>query len=252
MSEENSKSLDLFGIKPIAESVNTVTKAAVDGAAAFLGRICLPASEEFGLLLRDKVSAWRSANFVSIARKAEANMARSNASKEAHAHPRILFKIIQEGSWSEDAVVQDMWAGLVQSSCNDSGDDDSNLIFINLLSNMTKLQAKILKYACEKAPKTVDPNGLIKPGEVSIEYEELTEIAGEKDFQRLDRELDHLRALELIDGGFRFGLGRQASVEPTPLALHMYVRSQGSQASPAEFFELELPGAPDDGPAVES
>ena len=72
-------------------------------------------------------------------------MARSNASKNVHAHPRILFKIIEEGSWSEDGVVQDMWAGLVQSSCSDSGDDDSNLIFINLLSNMTKLQAKILK-----------------------------------------------------------------------------------------------------------
>ena len=120
---------------------------------------------------------------------------------------------------------------------------------------MTKLQAKILKHACEKAPKTVDANGLVVPGDVSIEYEELTGIAGEKDIQRLDRELDHLRALELIAGGLKFGVIGQASVEPTALALHMYVRSQGSRASPAEFFELELPGSPDDGddgPAVES
>ena len=127
-----------------------------------------------------------------------------------------------------------MWAGLVQSSCDESGSDDSNLIFVNLLSNMTKLQARILKHACEEAPKTVDTNGLINPGVVLLGYEELADIAGEVDIQRLDRELDHLRALELIDGGFIFGLVKQARLQPTPLALHMYVRSQGSRgiASP--------------------
>lgn len=49
MSEDN-KSLDVLGVKPIADSVNTVTKGTVDGASAFLSRICLPAAEEFGLL----------------------------------------------------------------------------------------------------------------------------------------------------------------------------------------------------------
>ena len=94
-SDESSRSLDILGIKPISESVNTVTKATVDGAAAFLRRICLPASEEFGLLLRDKVSGWRSLNSVLIAQKAEENMVRSNAAKNVHAHPRILFKIMK-------------------------------------------------------------------------------------------------------------------------------------------------------------
>ena len=66
---EDGKSLDVFGIKPVADSINTVTKGAVDGAGAFFGRICLPAAEEFGLLLRDKVSAWRARNIVRIAEK---------------------------------------------------------------------------------------------------------------------------------------------------------------------------------------
>ncbi len=70
MTDDN-KSLDILGIKPIADSVNTVTKGTVDGASAFLSRICLPAAEEFGLLLRDKVSAWRSNNAIAIAHKAK-------------------------------------------------------------------------------------------------------------------------------------------------------------------------------------
>jgi hypothetical protein len=53
MAEDNSKSLDILGIKPIADAVNTVTRDAVEGAAAFLSRICLPAAEEYGLLLPD-------------------------------------------------------------------------------------------------------------------------------------------------------------------------------------------------------
>ncbi len=55
MADEKS-SVDLFRIKPLGEAAKIVTQAAVDGAGAFLGRICLPAAEEFGLLLRDKVA----------------------------------------------------------------------------------------------------------------------------------------------------------------------------------------------------
>ena len=42
----DDKSLDILGIKPVADSVNRLTRAAVDGASAFLSRICLPAAEE--------------------------------------------------------------------------------------------------------------------------------------------------------------------------------------------------------------
>lgn len=60
------ESRDVFGLAPFGESLHTLTKAAVDGAAAFLGRICLLAAEEFGLLLRDKISRWRAANAVAV------------------------------------------------------------------------------------------------------------------------------------------------------------------------------------------
>jgi hypothetical protein len=71
MSKNEWQSLDVLGIKPLAEAINTVIKGTVDGAAVFLGRICLPAAEEFGLLLRDRVSHWRRQNLIRIAEKAE-------------------------------------------------------------------------------------------------------------------------------------------------------------------------------------
>lgn len=71
MSDEKSKSLDVLGVKPFADAINTTTKGIVDGAGAFLGKICLPAAEEFGLFLKDKVSTWRGNNALQIVVSAE-------------------------------------------------------------------------------------------------------------------------------------------------------------------------------------
>ena len=51
MGKDENKSLDLLGIKPILHAINTFSKGTVDGASAFLSRVCLPAAEEFGLLI---------------------------------------------------------------------------------------------------------------------------------------------------------------------------------------------------------
>ena len=110
--KDESKSLDILGIKPVGDAISKLTTALVDGSAAFLSRICLPASEEFGLLLRDKVSSWRAANLVAMLENAEKKVADNNLDG-LHAHPRIVSSILEEGSWIDDVVVQDMWAGLL-------------------------------------------------------------------------------------------------------------------------------------------
>lgn len=241
MSEK--KSLDILGIQPVAEAVNKLTTGAVDGAAAFLSRICLPAAEEFGLLLRDKVHHWRSANMVAVTQMAEAKLTLSGAGPEVYAHPRLLGTILDEGSWTSDSEVQEMWAGLLASSCTASGDDDSNLLFVNLLSRLTRLQARVMKYACEHLPKAVTQVGLIVPLErLTVSRAELVGITGEDDVQRLDRELDHLRSLELlaIHSGFPANsVDLTADITPTGLAIHMYVRCQGVRKPPPDYFGLK-------------
>lgn len=238
--KEDSKSLDVLGIKPIADSINTVTVAAVNGTSAFLGRICSPAAEEFGLLLRDRVRGWRVKNLASIASKAEEYLKDANTKMDVQAHPRIVSNILEEGSWTEDSVVQDLWAGLLASSCTEAGDDDSNLIFINLLSQLTKMQAHILKYVCENAAIKIAPeSGLILTEEFIIELDALKKIASEKDIHRLDREIDHLRDIGLIHGGFWPNTSKRIQIQPTVLALHLFVRGQGVRTSPIDYFDLK-------------
>lgn len=243
MSEKDSNSLDILGIKPVGEAVNSVVKGTVDGAAAFLSRICLPAAEEFGLLLRDKVSHWRTANLIKISQKAEKKLEATPDSKEWHAHPRLVHLTLENGSWADSNEFQEMWAGLLASSCTKDGRDESNLIFINLLSQLTSVQVRVLNYCCEKSKKNVTLGGWIAGEPLSISLEELQTITGTEDFHRIDRELDHLRSIELTAFGSGFNPDSTvAEITPTALALHLYVRCQGSLQSPNEFFGLAASG----------
>lgn len=234
MTDDN-KSLDILGIKPIADSVNTVTKGTVDGASAFLSRICLPAAEEFGLLLRDKVSAWRSNNAIAIAHKAQKILEKQARGRLVSAHPRIIFSTIENGSWAENDLMQDFWAGLLASSCTPDGKDESNHILIGILSQLTTSQAKLIKYVCETVKPYKSKAGWIGANKLYIEANEIVRITGINDLHQLDRELDHLRSLELITGGFSPDT-TEADVTPHALCLQLYVRSQGYVGSPVEYF----------------
>lgn len=239
MTEKNGKSVDYLGIAPYGEALNTVAKEAMAGAGAFLGRICLPAAEEFGLLLRDKVAGWRTKNIIQITNKAE-ELLSSASEKDLHAHPRLVGKVINEGSWADDEKVKDMWAGLLASSCTKDGQDETNLIFMNLLSQITSVQAKIINHACESSKKNVSLAGWLHADHLQIELKQLQELTAINDFHRLDRELDHLRVLGLIDmaGGFN-PFSTSANITPSALALQMYVRCRGFSGSPVKYFGLE-------------
>lgn len=238
MCTEKDKSLDVLGIKPVADAVNTVTSGTVEGASAFLSRICLPAAEEFGLLLKDKVSAWRESNAVSIVKKAEEKHKKNSISENTHAHPRLVMTAFETGSWSDADFVQEMWGGLLASSCCEDGRDEGNLIFMGLLSQLTTTEAIILNHCCETAEIEISKAGWIgAKNSFSMEISELTELTGIDDIHRIDRELDHLRSLELAETGFHHN-STQATMYPTSLGLHMYVRCQGYIGSPLDYYGL--------------
>lgn len=130
--------------------------------------------------------------------------------------------------------------GLLSSSCTESGDDDSNLLFVNLLSELTKLQARLLNYICENAPKSALPNGLIDSEDMTIAFKTLQDITGETNIHRLDLEIDHLREVGLIYGGFDPYGTADPVAQPSAIALNMYVRCHGSRESPIDFFCIEI------------
>jgi hypothetical protein len=237
---EGNNSLDILGIQPIGESIKIVTEGTVKGASAFLSAICLPAAEEFGLLLRDRVSAWRAKNAVEIVIQAQELLKEQMEHVVLHAHPRIIYETIEKGSWAEDQTMQGMWAGLLASSCTAKGKDESNLIFINILSILTSSQAEIINYACENAHVSKSSGGWVKANIILVESAFLKGLTSIDDEHQLDHELDHLRELGFIYGGFDPN-STQATITPTALCLQFYARAHGFVGSPFDFYQASEP-----------
>lgn len=238
---DDSKSLDVLGLKPVAESVNTITKGTVEGASAFLSRICLPAAEELGFLLRDKVSNWRARNAAAVLTSAEAKYTASER-KQAHAHPRIAYAVVENGSWCEDADIQSMWAGLLVTACNEKGGDQDNLLFVNLLAQLTTSQVRILNFVCQNSKKSKSGNDLLLAEDFIASIDKTFEISGVDEIHRLDLALDHLRNLGLLSdhSGLDFKAVPLMHVDLTPsyVALQLYVRCNGYGGSLLTYFNL--------------
>ncbi len=186
----------------------------------------------------ERIEAWRSKNARTILEKARRKMADDgDTANLTMAHPRLTYILLDQGSWHDDASIQDMWAGLLASSCAGDDRDESNLIFINLLGGMTVNEIAMFNYACNVANKIVSPEGLIIADVLHCELQTIGRVAGVTDLFSLDRELDHMRMLGL----FPYGIDSVediliADITPSTLALHMYVRCLGYAGSPIDYF----------------
>ena len=125
-----NKALDIFGIQPIANAVDTTITKSFEGVEGFLKLVCAPALEEVGLLIRDQVRSWRLNNIFSILNKAQGKMEFFDDKLQIKAHPRVALSIIENGSLNDNPEIQELWAGLFASSCTKDGQDDENLIFV--------------------------------------------------------------------------------------------------------------------------
>jgi len=134
----DDKSLDILGVKGLSDSIKIATERFLDAAAAFLSRVCLPAAEEFGLALRDKVSAWRARNAARMLSTANELLEANQSGTTQKVHPRLVHIAIEEASWTDDDPIQKMWAGLLASSTSVGGLSDDSLIFMNLLNEPTE------------------------------------------------------------------------------------------------------------------
>ena len=237
--------LDLLGVKGLSESIRIATQGSIDAAAAFLSRLCLPAVEELGLALRDRVSEWRAKNAVEMLSRASRIYNSGDPRPLDRLSPRLVAVAFEEASWIDDKQIQAMWSGLLASSVSPDGKSDENLLFMNLLKQLSSLEIVMLSYGVEKSTKYVATHGLVvvnRRGMV-ITTRDLPTLFAE-DLHRIDRELDHLHQLGLVGRGIDLQTG-DADLTPSPLALHLYVRARGSRLSPAEYWELPPEGAGD-------
>lgn len=236
------ESLDPVGTKALAEAAKIVAEKTTTGIGAFLNKLCMPAAEELGLLLQDKVRSWRANNAVAVLEKAKIRLECKELADEVHVHPRIAGKIIDKSSWVDAENLQDMWSGLFASSCSPTGTDDSNLIFITLLDQLTSSEATLIDFFCRDTRIYTSEHRLVLPEtQITIQFDDLRAAAGIDSVSELDIAIDHLREVGLLQLGSGFNLDSSptpvATIILSALCLNLFARTQGFTGDPYDFYE---------------
>ena len=120
---EPDKSLDILGIKPIGNAIESVTTGMVAGASAFLSRICLPAAEEFGL--------FGSRDFVANLSDTELNSLRAMINLDVVGLPQELELIGSEDLVRQAGLIADELGLPSRPSFIPTGAGSDHLSFLN-------------------------------------------------------------------------------------------------------------------------
>jgi len=210
-------------------------------AIAFLNSISPAASNTIKKLLHEELSNYRLECAVEIALQAEKILHAGIDADKMHTPAKIVQRIIEDGSWSDDAWLLQFWAGLLATSCSLEGIDESSVTYIDLLCQLKALHLRILAAAATKSTKLLSGFGRISSRPVIWTAQDLKKITGSHDLIRIERDLEHLSDLRLISDRVKstfFSPISDTKFTPTSLGLELYARCNGHRGKPQVFYGI--------------
>jgi hypothetical protein len=222
-----------------SERGDVVHGEVVQQVVELLERLCSPCRHLIRTLLSQAGDAWRAENTARFLVALHRNLGETVPASAGSVHPRVVVRVLEEASWVEDELLREMWAGLLAAAIRSGDRSDQDVMFIPRLAAMTTLQARLLNYACENAPKRLVRTDWIDVLELKEHIRTIQEVTGEMDMQTLDCQIDHLQSLKLLRVGLRQTEFPKGDITPTCLAMSFYVRCRGFSGSPVEYFGVE-------------
>ncbi|MGC2613553.1 MAG: PilZ domain-containing protein [Terracidiphilus sp.] len=224
---------------PQTEPEDVVREFRLAAAIAFIQRISPAAIEQAKLLMRRGLSNFRLESAIEIAMHADRLLALESKGERLQADPAVVLRILEDGSWAETDWIQHYWAGVLATSCAAAEPSQSDLRFVPLLSQMTTIQARIFSGSCQFSDKSIDRNGRVHAHPLTCSAERLVQIAHTHDRVHIERDIQHLAELGLIEKSMKwkfFSLLDQAVITPTSTSLELYARCHGHRRAVEEFF----------------
>jgi PilZ domain len=201
-------------------------------AILFLCRLCPSEAEEAIVLLGGEFDAEHTEALFKIVFATENLLASEPDAERMRAHPKLLANILREGSWAPDELTRQLWTGLLVSSCSTDAPDDSNQVLVNLLIQVTPVQARILSHACQRALGSAPGAGKSPSGSIALNPDEMIRLTGIHDLTRSSTDLAYLYNLGLIQNLFDFTSYREVDsfdITPSSLGLELYKHCHGSR-----------------------
>jgi hypothetical protein len=203
-------------------------------ALGFLRQICPALLEEMKMALHKRLSNKRIANAVEIALKGLKLLEPSGREVNKQAHPDMVRRIVESGSWTDDDWIRRWWAGLLVSSCSAEAPDTSNSVYIDLLAKLMPAHLRVLAFACRKGTELIEAGAPAATLEVCCTSEELIEAVASPSLSRIQQTMGQLSSLGLLAESNKPSYVAvtdkvKTRVTPTALGLKMYARCHGHQ-----------------------
>ncbi len=115
---------------------STALEKGFEIAKDFLDKLIMPAVEETGLLMREKVTYWKFKNQVKMLNKAKSYCSKHNIEPKAISF-KLLVPLLETSALEEDEILQDKWAILL-SNMVDSEQNVENHVFPYILGQISK------------------------------------------------------------------------------------------------------------------
>jgi hypothetical protein len=216
-------------------------------AVAFLSRICPGGAEEVGQLLRGRLSNHKVANAVEIALKAQNLLAVEPAAGTLRAEPRLVIRILEDGSCTDESWLKHFWGGLLATSCTVTGKDASKMALVELFSQLTTFPVRILVIVCTKATKVLAESGLLSAKPLACKLKEIITITGSRGLQ-IECDLESMSELGLIEKRYPNSPtllpGDEILITPTSLGLQLFAHCNGHRGSLREFYDVDSTDTP--------
>jgi hypothetical protein len=206
----------------------------------FLYRLCHEAASEAIVLFGGELSVPRTESAVEIALGAEQLLALEDHADRMRAHPQLVANLLRNGSWANDDLIKQLWAGLLATSCTEEGTDESNSAFVDLLFHVTPDQGLIFVAGCQRAMELMSGIGDIPSTRILIPPEEMSRITDMPDLPRIATNIAYLFNFGLVENNFDFSSYLPTDsfdITPSRLGLKLFKQCKGNLIRPHPRLE---------------
>ncbi|MBS1972628.1 MAG: DUF4393 domain-containing protein [Bdellovibrionales bacterium] len=152
--------MEIESISKTAEAVKSASEFGTE-AIKFVRVLTDEPTKELAGILTDKLKFYRWKNQQKMLLKAAAFMEEKGLDVPSRYLPiKELVPLLEYSSLEDDEYLQTLWAALLANSADTETTNSNNLMFIEILKNLSKLEAQILMTVFS-IPNCVNENGMI-------------------------------------------------------------------------------------------
>jgi PilZ domain len=215
-------------------------------ALAFLQYISPASVEGFLHLVANELSQERAGRAIEIALSAGELAAANEGEIRGDVPAEMIASILEDGSKVDEEYTRHLWAELLASSSYKDSNDMMTLNYAVMLSKIDAVQMRIFDAACKLAMRMGWEPGFGFSKDLHCNAEEIKRITHIQNLVGIERDLNHLFELGLVELTDRPTMCQQlerVNMTPTFLGLKLFARCHG-QPEPQEAFQgAKLPKA---------